>query len=54
MLQNNRFFRLTTGIVMLLLIIYLGTKVSFIFSPLVSLVSLLVVPLMLSFSSIIY
>ncbi|MGO4949575.1 AI-2E family transporter [Paenibacillus sp. DRB1-1] len=49
MLQNNRFFRLTTGIVMILLIIYLGTKVSFIFSPLVSLVSLLVVPLMLSF-----
>lgn len=49
MLQNNRFFRVTTGIVMLLLIIYLGTKVSFIFSPLVSLVSLLVVPLMLSF-----
>lgn len=48
MLQNS-YFRITSGIVMLLLIIYLGAKVSFIFTPIVSLFSLLVVPLMLAF-----
>ncbi|MDF2815108.1 MAG: family transporter [Paenibacillus sp.] len=48
MLQSN-FFRICLGIILILLIIYLGTMVSFIFQPIVSLFSLLIVPLSLSF-----
>ncbi|MDF2671375.1 MAG: family transporter, partial [Paenibacillus sp.] len=48
MLQNN-FFRISIGIILILLIIYLGTTVRFIFQPIVSLFSLLIVPLSLSF-----
>lgn len=32
-LINNKFYRICTAIILLLLIVYLGDKVNFIFSP---------------------
>ncbi|WP_245948248.1 AI-2E family transporter [Paenibacillus sambharensis] len=48
MLLQSRFFRWCLRIICILLILYLGTKVSFIFRPLVSLVNLLLIPVMLA------
>lgn len=45
---RNRFFVIGAGIALVLLIIFLGSLVKFIFNPVVSLVSLLVVPLLIS------
>ncbi|MFD1887364.1 AI-2E family transporter [Paenibacillus wenxiniae] len=47
MLQN-RFFRLGAGVALILLIIYLGTLVDFIFVPIRSLISLTIVPLLIT------
>ncbi|GGO08079.1 AI-2E family transporter [Saccharibacillus kuerlensis] len=45
---RNRFFVVGAGIALVLLIIFLGSLVKFIFDPIVSLVSLLVVPLLIA------
>ncbi|MDO3410444.1 AI-2E family transporter [Saccharibacillus sp. CPCC 101409] len=45
---KNRFFVVGAGVALLLLIIFLGTLVKFIFTPVVSLVSSLVVPLLIA------
>ncbi|MCQ4088348.1 AI-2E family transporter [Saccharibacillus sp. JS10] len=45
---KNRFFVIGAGIALVLLIIFLGTLVKFIFTPITSLVSSLVVPLLIS------
>ncbi|MDO7907195.1 AI-2E family transporter [Paenibacillus sp. JX-17] len=47
MMQSN-FFRISLGIIMLLVIIYLGSTVGFIFQPLISLVHLTLVPVLLA------
>ncbi|OWR29920.1 AI-2E family transporter [Saccharibacillus sp. O23] len=45
---KNRFFVIGAGVALILLIIFLGTLVKFIFTPVVSLVSSLVVPLLIA------
>ncbi|WP_046212778.1 AI-2E family transporter [Paenibacillus wulumuqiensis] len=45
---QNRFFRIGAGIALILLIIYLGTLVDFIFVPIRSLISLTIVPLLIT------
>ncbi|GIP25214.1 UPF0118 membrane protein YueF [Paenibacillus sp. J23TS9] len=47
MLQN-KYFRTCLGIIFALLIIYLGSKVSFIFNPVVLLFNIMIVPVMLA------
>ena len=47
MLQH-KYFRTSLGIITFLLILYLGSKVMFLFSPLVAIINLLLVPMMLS------
>ncbi|MCJ8011329.1 AI-2E family transporter [Paenibacillus sp. KQZ6P-2] len=47
MLQS-KYFRTCLGIIFALLIIYLGTKVSFIFKPIVLLVNIMIIPVMLA------
>lgn len=46
--QTNRFFRFLIGIILVFLVIYLGSKVNFIFDPIISFVSIILVPLMLA------
>lgn len=46
MLLQNKFFRTTLGIIFILLILYLGEKVSVLFSPVGRIVNLLLVPFM--------
>lgn len=48
MAQTNRFFRFCIGIILILLVIFLGDKVKFIFNPLISLLSVILVPAMLA------
>ncbi|MDT3427416.1 putative PurR-regulated permease PerM [Paenibacillus forsythiae] len=48
MLLQNKFFRTTLGIIFLLLILYLGSKVIALFSPVATIINLLLVPMMLS------
>ncbi|MFD1773048.1 AI-2E family transporter [Paenibacillus rhizophilus] len=48
MLLQNKFFRTTLGIIFLLLILYLGSKVIVLFSPIATIINLLLVPMMLS------
>ncbi|WP_025688127.1 AI-2E family transporter [Paenibacillus zanthoxyli] len=48
MLLQNKFFRTTLGIIFLLLILYLGSKVIVLFSPIGTIINLLLVPMMLS------
>lgn len=45
---QHPFYRTSLGIIMVLTIIYLLSKVSFIFNPLVTLVSILIVPITIS------
>ncbi|CAM4053172.1 AI-2E family transporter [Saccharibacillus endophyticus] len=45
---KNRFFVIGAGVALILLIIFLGTLVKFLFTPVVSLVSSLVVPLLIA------
>lgn len=47
MLQT-RFFRIGAGIALVLLVVYLGTLVDFIFTPIASLISLTIVPLLIT------
>ncbi|RRJ65851.1 AI-2E family transporter [Paenibacillus oralis] len=47
-MMKHPFYRISLGIIMLLTIIYLLSKVSFIFNPLVTLVHILIVPLTIS------
>lgn len=47
-MKNNRFFRIIAGIIGILIIIYLGQKVSFVFRPFISFFNMLMVPLMIS------
>ncbi|MBC8079047.1 MAG: AI-2E family transporter [Gorillibacterium sp.] len=46
--RNMKFFQIILGIIGILLIIYLGDKVKFVFSPIISFVNMLIVPLMIS------
>ncbi|WP_211749178.1 AI-2E family transporter [Paenibacillus sp. Marseille-Q4541] len=48
MTQTNRFFRFLIGIILVFLVIYLGSKVNFIFDPVISFISIILVPLMLA------
>ncbi|MBP1990050.1 AI-2E family transporter [Paenibacillus eucommiae] len=48
MLQQSRFFRICLGIIALLLIVFLTSKVSFLFNPLVTMFNILIVPFMLA------
>lgn len=48
MIQTNRFFRFLIGIILVFLAIYLGDKVNFIFDPIISFISIILVPLMLA------
>ncbi|GAE04314.1 hypothetical protein JCM10914_354 [Paenibacillus sp. JCM 10914] len=43
-MMQSKYFRTCLGIIALLLIIYLGSKVSFLFNPIVSMVKMLIVP----------
>ncbi|MET1167912.1 AI-2E family transporter, partial [Bacillus velezensis] len=45
---NNKFYRICTAIILLLLIVYLGEKVNFIFSPLTSLIHIIIIPLLIA------
>lgn len=47
-LINNKFYRICTAIILLLLIVYLGEKVNFIFSPLTSLIHIIIIPLLIA------
>lgn len=47
-LINNKFYRICTAIILLLLIVYLGDKVNFIFSPLTSLIHIIIIPLLIA------
>lgn len=47
-MKNNRFFRIIAGIIGILIIIYLGEKVNFVFRPFISFFKMLMVPLMIS------
>lgn len=47
-MPQSRFFRITLGIIMVLTIIYLVHKISFVFNPIVVLVSILIVPVSIS------
>lgn len=44
-MMQSKYFRTCLGIIALLLIIYLGTKISFLFSPIVSIFKMLLVPM---------
>ncbi|WP_169083442.1 AI-2E family transporter [Paenibacillus sp. PL91] len=48
MAKHNRFIRWCFTIILVLIIIYLGSKVDFIFKPILSLFSMIIVPLMLA------
>ncbi|MFC4103127.1 AI-2E family transporter [Paenibacillus xanthanilyticus] len=48
MLPNTRWFRLAYGTILLLLIIYLVAKVSFLFRPIATMFNILIVPFMLA------
>ncbi|MFB9331006.1 AI-2E family transporter [Paenibacillus aurantiacus] len=48
MLPNTRFFRAAYGTIMLLLIVYLVAKVSFLFRPIAAMFNILIVPFMLA------
>ncbi|MCM3782184.1 AI-2E family transporter [Neobacillus mesonae] len=48
MFQTNKILRLFTGIILILLIIFLGYKVNFVFIPFISLINNIIVPLMLA------
>ncbi|MBN2980422.1 AI-2E family transporter [Cohnella algarum] len=48
MIKLSKFSQLGFGIIMLLVILYLGSKVDFIFKPVISLFTVITVPLMLS------
>ncbi|WP_139997619.1 AI-2E family transporter [Paenibacillus paridis] len=48
MAKHNRFIRWCISIILVLVIIYLGSRVNFIFKPILSLFSMIIVPLMLS------
>lgn len=48
MARHIRFFRWCFTIILILIIIYLGSRVSFIFKPVLSLFSMIIVPLMLA------
>ncbi|MFS0870614.1 AI-2E family transporter [Paenibacillus xylanilyticus] len=45
---NNKFYRICTAIILLLLIVYLGNKVNFIFRPLTSLIHIIIIPLLIA------
>lgn len=47
-LVNNKFYRICTAIILLLLIVYLGDKVNFIFRPLTSLIHIIIIPLLIA------
>lgn len=47
-LINHKFYRICSAILLLLLIVYLGDKVSFIFRPLTSLLHIVIVPLLVA------
>jgi len=47
-LINNKFYRICTAIILLLLIVYLGDKVNFIFRPLTSLIHIIIIPLLIA------
>ncbi|MFF2016574.1 AI-2E family transporter [Paenibacillus sp. NPDC058177] len=47
-MQQSKYFRTSMAIIAFLLILYLGSKVFFLFSPLISILKLLLVPMMLS------
>ncbi|PAK50757.1 AI-2E family transporter [Paenibacillus sp. 7541] len=48
MLKMNKFFKFCFAVILVLIIIYLCSLVSFIFNPLLSFISVIIVPLMLS------
>lgn len=48
MLQNNQFLRTSLSIIAVLVILYLGSKVMFLFAPFLSILQLMLVPMMLS------
>lgn len=47
-LPQSKYFRTCLGLIFALLIIYLGSKVSFIFNPLVLLFNIMIIPVMLA------
>ncbi|MEV5025190.1 AI-2E family transporter [Paenibacillus sp. LPE1-1-1.1] len=48
MARHNRFIRWCISIILILIIIYLGSRVDFIFKPVLSLFSMIIIPLMLA------
>ncbi|MGO4545648.1 AI-2E family transporter [Paenibacillus sp. 2TAB23] len=48
MARHNRFIRWCITIILMLIIIYLGSRVDFIFKPILSLFSMIIIPLMLA------
>lgn len=47
-MMQSKYFRTCLGIIALLLIIFLGSKISFLFSPIVSMINMLIVPIAIS------